>query len=827
MAHHKKDYQPEDIRFPDQAIVTSELVHEMKTSYMEYAMSVIVGRALPDVRDGLKPVHRRILYAMYEDNLTVDKPFKKSATCVGDVLGRYHPHGDASVYDALVRLAQDFSMRYMLVDGHGNFGSVDGDPPAAYRYTEARLSKISNEMLRDLEKDTVDWDPNFDESRKEPRVLPSRFPNLLVNGSSGIAVGMATNIPPHNLTEVINACLCVLDNPEATLADLMEHLPGPDFPTRGLILGRAGVRAAYATGRGRVTMRARTELEEFGQNRQRIIVTEIPYQVNKRMLIKNMADQVNEKRLEGISDIRDESDRTGMRIVIELKREANAQVVLNRLFAQTQLQTTFAINMLALVKNQSQPKVLSLREILDEYLAYQEEVILRRTRYDLRKAQERAHLLEGLLIAQDNIDEVIRIIRTSYDNAKENLMQRFGLDDIQAQAILDMRLKALQGLDREKLQNEYKELEDRIAYYERVLGDMGLVKSILKDELTAIRDKYGDERRTEIQDVEDEIDIEDLIEEEDCCYTLSNAGYIKRLPVDTYRTQRRGGRGVSGQSLKEEDYVKNLFIASTHDYVLFFTNTGRVHRKKGYLIPEAGRTARGTNIVNILPLEQGERVTAMLLTREFTDHEYLMMVTRGGTVKRIRLDALYTARKAGIRALSLDDGDELIAVLKTNGSDNILLATRQGMAICFAETDVRPMGRDAAGVRGIRLDDGDEVVSAAVAAESKSLLTVTENGYGKRTAVEAYLRGEDRQPQTRGGKGLRNYRLTGKTGLVAGAAIVDDTNDVMLIESGGVVLRTPAASINLYGRDTQGVILMRIEEGNRVIGVEAISNTEE
>ena len=807
--------------------MTSELVHEMKTSYMEYAMSVIVGRALPDVRDGLKPVHRRILYAMYEDNLTVDKPFKKSATCVGDVLGRYHPHGDASVYDALVRLAQDFSMRYMLVDGHGNFGSVDGDPPAAYRYTEARLSKISNEMLRDLEKDTVDWDPNFDESRKEPRVLPSRFPNLLVNGSSGIAVGMATNIPPHNLTEAINACLCVLDNPEATLADLMEHLPGPDFPTRGLILGRAGIRAAYATGRGRVTMRARTELEEFGQNRQRIIVTEIPYQVNKRMLIKNMADQVNEKRLEGISDIRDESDRTGMRIVIELKREANAQVVLNRLFAQTQLQTTFAINMLALVKNQSQPKVLSLREILDEYLAYQEDVILRRTRYDLRKAQERAHLLEGLLIAQDNIDEVIRIIRTSYDNAKENLMQRFGLDDIQAQAILDMRLKALQGLDREKLQNEYKELEDRIAYYERVLGDMGLVKSILKDELTAIRDKYGDERRTEIQDVEDEIDIEDLIEEEDCCYTLSNAGYIKRLPVDTYRTQRRGGRGVSGQSLKEEDYVKNLFIASTHDYVLFFTNTGRVHRKKGYLIPEAGRTARGTNIVNILPLEQGERVTAMLLTREFTDHEYLMMVTRGGTVKRIRLDALYTARKAGIRALSLDDGDELIAVLKTNGSDNILLATRQGMAICFAETDVRPMGRDAAGVRGIRLDDGDEVVSAAVAAEGKSLLTVTENGYGKRTAVEAYLRGEDRQPQTRGGKGLRNYRLTEKTGLVAGAAIVDDTNDVMLIESGGVVLRTPAASINLYGRDTQGVILMRIEEGNRVIGVEAISNTEE
>ena len=819
---HKRDYKPEDIAFPEQHIVSSELVSEMEKSYIEYAMSVIVGRALPDVRDGLKPVHRRILYAMYEDGLTRDKPYRKCATAVGDVLGRYHPHGDASVYDALVRMAQDFSLRYPLIDGHGNFGDVDGNPPAAYRYTEARMSKLANEMLRDIDKDTVDWDPNFDESRKEPRVLPSRFPNLLVNGSSGIAVGMATNIPPHNLTEVINACICVLDDPEATLSDLMQHVTGPDFPTKGIIMGRAGIRAAYATGRGKIVLRARTEFEDFGKDRVRIIVTELPYQVNKRMLIKSMADQVNEKKLEGISDIRDETDRTGMRIVIELKREANAQVVLNRLFAQTQLQTTFAINMLALVKNQSQPKVLSLREILDEYLAYQEEVILRRTRYDLRKAQERAHLLEGLLIAQDNIDEVIHIIRTSYDNAKENLMQRFGLDDIQAQAILDMRLKALQGLDREKLQNEYKELEDRIAYYERVLGDMGLVKSILKDELTAIRDKYGDERRTEIQDVEDEIDIEDLIEEEDCCYTLSNAGYIKRLPVDTYRTQRRGGRGVSGQSLKEEDYVKNLFIASTHDYVLFFTNTGRVHRKKGYLIPEAGRTARGTNIVNILPLEQGERVTAMLLTREFTDHEYLMMVTRGGTVKRIRLDALYTARKAGIRALSLDDGDELIAVLKTNGSDNILLATRQGMAICFAETDVRPMGRDAAGVRGIRLDDGDEVVSAAVAAEGKSLLTVTENGYGKRTAVESYLRGEDRQPQTRGGKGLRNYRLTEKTGLVAGAAIVDDTNDVMLIESGGVILRTPAGSINIYGRDTQGVILMRVEAGSRLIAVQRV-----
>ncbi len=820
MAHHKKDYKPEDILYPQQNIVTSELVHEMTTSYMEYAMSVIVGRALPDVRDGLKPVHRRILYAMYEDGLTSDRPFKKSATCVGDVLGRYHPHGDQSVYDALVRLAQDFSMRYMLVDGHGNFGSVDGDPPAAYRYTEARLSKISNEMLRDLDKDTVDWDPNFDESRKEPRVLPSRFPNLLVNGSSGIAVGMATNIPPHNLREVINACLCILDNPEATLADLMEHIQGPDFPTRALILGRAGIRAAYATGRGRVTMRARTDFEEFGQNRTRIIVHEIPYQVNKRMLIKSMADQVNDKRLDGISDIRDESDRTGMRIVIELKREANPQVVLNRLFAQTQLQTTFAVNMLALVKNQSQPKVLTLREILDEYLSYQEEIIIRRTRYDLRKAQERAHLLEGLLIAQDNIDEVIRIIRTSYDNAKENLMQRFGLDDVQAQAILDMRLKALQGLDREKLQNEYKELEERIAYFQRVLGDMELVKGILKDELTEIRDKYGDDRRTEIQDVEDEIDIEDLIEEEDCCYTLSNAGYIKRMPVDTYRTQRRGGRGVSGQSLKEEDYVKNLFIASTHDYVLFFTNRGRVHRKKGYLIPEAGRTARGTNIVNILPLEPDERVTAMLLTRDFPDNEYLAMVTRNGTVKRLQLSAVYTARKAGIRVLSLDEGDELIGVMRTSGSDNLLIATRNGMAICFAETDVRPMGRDAAGVRGIRLGADDCVIGAAVAEPGKTLLTVTENGYGKRTPVESYLRGDE--VQGRGGKGMRNYRLTDKTGPVAGAVVVSDTDDIMLIESGGVILRTPAGSINIYGRDTQGVILMRVEAGSRLIAVQRV-----
>ncbi len=826
MAQHKKDYKPEDIMYPDQSIVTSELVHEMKNSYIEYAMSVIVGRALPDVRDGLKPVHRRILYAMYEDNLTSDRPFRKSATCVGDVLGRYHPHGDGSVYDALVRLAQDFSMRYMLVDGHGNFGSVDGDPPAAYRYTEARMSKISNEMLRDIEKDTVNWDPNFDETRKEPRVLPSRFPNLLVNGSSGIAVGMATNIPPHNLTEVINACICVLDDPEATLADLMEHVTGPDFPTKGIILGRAGIRAAYATGKGRLTLRARTHFEEFGQNRTRIIVTEIPYQVNKRMLIKNMADQVNDKRLDGISDIRDESDRNGMRIVIELKREANAQVVLNRLFAQTQLQTTFAINMLALVKNQSQPKVLSLREILDEYLAFQEEVIIRRTRYDLKKAQDRAHLLEGLLIAQDNIDEVIRIIRTSYDNAKDNLMEKFGLSDVQAQAILDMQLKRLQGLERDKLLAEYKELEERIAYYQKVLGDINLVKSILKDELIAIRDKFGDGRLTEIQDVEDEIDIEDLIEEEDCCFTLSNCGYMKRMPVDTYRTQGRGGRGVNAQNLKEEDFVKNITIASTHDHMLFFTDLGRVHHRKGYQIPEAGRTARGTAIVNVLPLEPGEAVTAMVVTHDFHEDEYLVMVTRNGTVKRIAFTTIATNRKTGIRALTLEEDDHLISVMRTNGNDNIVIATAGGMAICFNEQDVRPMGREAAGVRGISLSDGDYVIGAEKAEAGKTLLTVTENGYGKRTELSEYLRlgpNGERIAQGRGGKGLKNYNITAKTGNVAGCRVVDETDDVILIESGGVIIRIPAASINVYKRDTQGVIVMRVEEGNRVIGVERIT----
>ncbi len=829
MAQHKKDYRPEDILYPDQEIITSELVHEMEKSYLEYAMSVIVGRALPDVRDGLKPVHRRILYAMYEDNLTSDKPFRKSATCVGDVLGRYHPHGDASVYDALVRLAQDFSMRYMLVDGHGNFGSVDGDPPAAYRYTEARMSKIANEMLRDIEKETVDWDPNFDETRKEPKVLPSRFPNLLVNGSSGIAVGMATNIPPHNLTETINACLHILRDPEITLADLMEDITGPDFPTKGIILGRAGIRAAYATGKGRLTLRARTHFEEFGQNRTRIIVTEIPYQVNKRMMIKNMADQVNDKRLEGISDIRDESDRTGMRVVIELKREANPQVVLNRLFAQTQLQTTFAINMLALVKNQTQPKILTLREMLDEYLAFQEDVIVRRTKYDLKKAQERAHLLEGLLIAQDNIDEVIHIIRNSYDNARENLMARFGLSEIQAQAILDMQLKRLQGLDREKLEAEYKEIEEKIAYYQRVLQDPELVKDILREELTALRDKYGDGRLTEIQDVEGELDVEDLIQEESCVFTISHQGYVKRMPVDVYRTQGRGGRGINGQNLKEEDYVKTLTVASTHDHMLFFTDRGRVHHRKGYQIPEAGRTARGTAMVNILPLEQGETVTAMVITREFHENEYLIMATRNGTVKRIPFIALSTNRKTGIRAITLEEGDHLINVLRTDGNDNILLATANGIAICFNENDVRPMGRDAGGVKGIALEDGDYVVGAEKAVPGRTLLTVTEKGYGKRTELNEYLRtgpNGEKTPQNRGGKGLKNYNITSKTGLVAGCRVVEDSDDVMLIESGGVIIRIPAKDVNIYKRDVQGVIVMRIEGESKLVAIERVAQEE-
>ena len=813
---NKEDYQSRDITFPDQKIVEINLEHEMENAYIEYAMSVIVGRALPDVRDGLKPVHRRILYSMYESGLTSDKPFKKSATCVGDVLGKYHPHGDASVYDAMVRLAQDFSMRYPLVDGHGNFGSVDGDPPAAYRYTEARMSKMCNEMLRDIDKDTVDWDPNFDESLKEPRVLPSRFPNLLVNGSSGIAVGMTTNIPPHNLREVIDATICVLDNENATLDDLMEHIKGPDFPTRGIIMGRSGIRAAYATGKGHIRVRARTEMEEFGNGRTRIIVTELPYQVNKSRLVENIADQVKDKRLEGISGLRDESDgKKGMRIVIELKKDANPQVTLNRLFAQTQMQTTFGVILLALVNNQKQPKILTLRQILDEYIAFQEEVLTRRTQYDLKKAQERAHLLRGLLIAQDNIDEVIRIIRSSYDDAKEKLMERFGLDDVQAQAILDMRLKALQGLDREKLQAEFDELQARIAYYNQLLSDETMLRGVLKEELIQIRDKYGDERRTEIGFAEDDLDIEDLIVEEQCVFTMTANGYIKRTSASEYAAQGKGGMGKKGMATREEDYVNTVFTASTHDWILFFTDKGRVFRKKGYQIAEAGRTARGTNIVNVLQVDGDERVTEMIHTRDLTAQDrYLVMMTRNGTVKRIAMDALRNLRNNGLRVITLEEGDELITVRETDGTRNILIATHDGQAICFAETDVRVMGRTAVGVRGIRLKEGDYVVGAARATPGKAVLSITQNGYGKRTAVEEY------RITNRGGLGIRNYMVTDKTGPVVGIKVVDGSEDIIVVTQSGTLIRTDVDGIRLAGRSTQGVIVMRFkEEGDQVIAL--------
>ena len=823
-----KDYRPEDIAFPDQVIVESELVKEMKDSYIDYAVSVIVGRALPDVRDGLKPVHRRILYSMYESGLTWDKPFKKSATCVGDVLGKYHPHGDASVYDALVRLAQDFSMRYRLIDGHGNFGSVDGDPPAAYRYTEARMAKMAGDMLADIEKDTVDWSPNFDESRKEPKVLPARFPNLLVNGSSGIAVGMATNIPPHNLREVIDAAVCVLENPEADLADLMQYIKGPDFPTKGIIMGRAGIRAAYATGRGRVTIRARTEFEEYGRNhdRTRIIVTELPYQVNKRMLIAAIAEQVKEKRLEGISDLRDESDRNGMRIVIELKHDANPQVVLNHLLTQTQLQTTFAINMLALVDNQRQPRVLSLRNILDEYLTFQEEVITRRTLFDKRKAEERAHLLEGLLIAQDNIDEVIRIIRSSYDNARENLMNRFDLDEVQAQAICDMRLIALQGLNREKLQNEYNELEKKIAWFQELLSNRDLLLGQMKKELLEIRDKYGDDRLTEIQDVADEIDIEDLIEEETCVFTLTAAGYIKRMPVSTYRAQKRGGKGISAQSLREEDYVDTLFTASSHDNILFFTSSGRVYKKKGYQIPEASRTAKGTHLNNIFQFEPGEKVTTMIHGRDYDENGYLFMVTKNGTVKRTEKSAFRNIRAVGLRVLTLDEGDELITVLETDGQENVLIATHDGQAICFRESDVRPMGRTAMGVRGIKLRAGDYVIGGALAKLGTMLLAITENGYGKRTPIEEYIRSGG-EPQHRGGFGLRGYQITEKTGKAAGVKVVREDDDILIISDDGTIIRMAAADVNVYSRTAQGVRVMRVSEGTKVISLARVPQEED
>ena len=800
------DYKPEDIMFPDQHITTSELVHEMKTSYIEYAMSVIVGRALPDVRDGLKPVHRRILYAMYEDGLTSDKPFRKCATAVGDVLGRYHPHGDASVYDALVRLAQDFSMRYPLLEGHGNFGSVDGDPAAAYRYTEARMSKIANEMLRDIEKDTVDWDPNFDETRKEPRVLPSRFPNLLVNGSSGIAVGMATNIPPHNLSEVIDATITVLDNPEATLDDLLEHVHGPDFPTKGIIMGRRGIRAAYATGRGHITVRARTEFEDFGRDRTRIIVTELPYQVNKRQLIANIATQVREKRLEGISDLRDESDRNGMRIVIEIKKDANAQVVLNKLYTQSAMQTTFAVNMLALVNNQSQPKILSLRNILDEYIAFQEEIIIRRTRYDLKKAMERSHLLEGLLIAQANIDEVIKIIRNSYDDAKENLMARFSLSEIQASAILEMRLKALQGLEEEKLRAEYDALQERIKYYNELLASESMLRGVLRDELTEIKKKFGSDRLTEIQDVEDEIDIEDLIEEKTCVYTVTHFGYVKRIPEDAYKVQNRGGKGISAMKTREEDFAEQVIIGSTHDMFLFFTSKGRVHKIKGYEIPESSRSARGMNLVNLLQLTEGEKVTAVIPLKDFEEGLYLNMVTLRGISKRTELSAFKNIRKSGLNAVDLDEGDELIAVRLTDGNQTMMVATHNGMVIRYKETDVRSMGRNARGVRVIRLSEDDFVIGMIPMTDDKTVLTVTEGGYGKRTPVSDY------NVQKRGGKGVRGHKISEKTGKLCSLRIVSEDEDLIVISSDGIIIRVRIGSVPVYGRTSGGVRIMRFKE---------------
>ena len=810
-----------DLTFEGQTIIDVDLEKEMRKSYIDYAMSVIVSRALPDVRDGLKPVHRRILYAMYEDNLTADKPYRKSATTVGNVLGRYHPHGDASVYDALVRLAQDFSLRYPLVDGHGNFGSVDGDPPAAYRYTEARMAKLAANMLSDIEKDTVDFVPNYDDKMKEPFVLPSRFPNLLVNGSSGIAVGMATNIPPHNLREVCQAICYVIDNPEATLEDICRFIKGPDFPTGGIIMGRAGIRAAYATGRGRIIVRCRAEIEEHSQGRFRIVITELPYMVNKARLIENIADLHKERRVEGITDLRDESDRDGMRIVIELRRDANPQVVLNQLYQYTQMQETFSVINLALVHNQSQPRVLTLREMLDEYIRFQYEVVERRTRYDLRRAQERAHILEGLKIACENIDEVIRIIRQSYDDAKVRLMERFDLSEVQAQAILDMRLGRLQGLEVEKIENELDALHKKIAEYEDILAHAEKIYAIVKQELTEICDKFGDERRTEISMVENELDIEDLIEEEQCAYTLTRLGYIKRLPVSAYRTQKRGGRGITAMATREEDIVETVFTASTHDHVLFFTNLGKVLRLKGYMIPEASRTSKGTNIVNLLQLEGGERVTAMIPIKEFCDGAYVFFATKQGVVKRTHLSELHTARKAGVRVITLNEGDELIGVRLTDGQDKIILCTHDGRGIRFDEKEVRTLGRSAAGVRGIRLSEGDYVVGVACDSEGQYLLTVTENGYGKLTSPREFTE------HHRGGGGIIAHNLTDKTGPLAGIKSVDTYNDILLITDEGVIIRTGVETIRVCSRSSQGVKLMRLDEGVKLISLAKADKEEE
>ena len=833
--------------YEQQKIMQVDLEKEMKKSYIDYAMSVIVGRALPDVRDGLKPVHRRILYAMYEDGLTSDKPYRKSATTVGNVLGRYHPHGDASVYDALVRLAQPFSLHYPLIDGHGNFGSVDGDPPAAYRYTEARMAKLANYMLADIKKDTVDFEPNFDEERQEPVVLPSRFPNLLVNGSSGIAVGMATNIPPHNLTEVIDGICYVIDNPEAELDEISQFIKGPDFPTGGVIMGRSGIRAAYATGRGKIKVRAKTEIVELPNGKSQIQITEIPYMVNKARLVESMANLVKDKRVDGITNIQDHSSREGMQIVVDIRRDANAQVILNQLFTYTQLEDTISMIHIALVPTGStgklQPRVLTLRQIIDQYVAFQKDVVARRTRFDLKKAQDRAHILEGLKVATDNIDRIIEIIRASKNeaDAKVNLMAEpfwidqiallgivdgsehfeFHLDEPQAQAIVDMRLGRLSGLEQEKIRDEYNELENKIAGFEEILSSDANILAVVKQELQEIKQKYGDERHTEIANVADEIDIEDLIEEQECAYTLTHFGYIKRQPTSVYRAQRRGGRGVSAMSTREEDFAKDIFTASTHDTILFFSNRGKVYKLKGYQIPETGRSAKGMNIVNLLELETDEKITAMFPIKEFADDKFLFFVTKQGIAKRVVLSDLQNIRRAGLRALNLNEDDALVDVRLTDGEQNILIATHEGRAICFDENEVRAMGRTATGVRGIRLSEGDYVVGAARARKGAYVLSITENGYGKRTPVEEFT------IHHRGGGGMMLHNLTAKTGLVAGIAVVDNDNDVMIITDDGVIIRTGCEEIRECGRGSQGVIVMRTGEDVKVISIARTSKEEE
>ena len=805
----------------EEQIIQRDIENEMRTAYIDYAMSVIVARALPDVRDGMKPVHRRILYTMHEDGITPDKPYRKCATTVGDVLGRYHPHGDASVYDALVRMAQDFSLRYMMVDGHGNFGSIDGDPPAAYRYTEARMSKISEYMLTDIEKNTVDFMPNFDDRLQEPTVLPARIPALLANGSSGIAVGMATNIPPHNLTELANGIIKIIDEDNVTDEDLMKVIKGPDFPTGATILGREGIKQAYTTGKGKITLRAEAEIEEMSGGKQRIIVSSLPYQVNKAKLIENIADLVKEKRIDGISAIRDESDRKeNVRIVIELKRDANPQVVLNLLYKNTQMQDTFGIIMLALVDGE--PKILTLRQCLDHYIEHRRKVILRRTQFDLDKAEARAHILEGLKIALDNIDEVIQIIRSAYDDAKERLMARFGFSEIQAQAILDMRLKTLSGLQREKIDEEYNELMKLIAHLKEILASETLVYQIVKEEITEVKEKFGDDRKTKIVSAEGEFEVEDLIADEQSVITLSHFGYIKRMPIDTYKSQKRGGKGITGMTTKEDDFVKQIFTASTHDTVLFFSNKGKLYRLRGFEIPESGRTAKGTAIVNLLSLDAGEKISAVIPIQNFAEGKYLLFATKNGLIKKTALTEYNSARRTGLLSITLKDDDELIDVRLTDGEDNVVIVTEQGMCITFNEKDVRPIGRVSQGVIGMRLDDGDKVIGmeSIVTGSKSTLLAITENGFGKRTELDEY------RVQARGGKGVITYKITPKTGVIVGIKIVNEEDDVMLITDTGTIIRINVAEISVLGRSTQGVTLMRTNEG-RVVSIEKIVSDEE